>query len=63
MKFNNYLNETFLTPKEVAILLKCNLKTVFNYRKKGILTRYSFPGVRRVYYKRSEVESAMIQID
>jgi hypothetical protein len=52
----------FLTPKEIAVLLKCSIKTVHNYTKKGILKRYSFGG-RRVYYLRSQVESAMFGLD
>lgn len=52
----------YLTPDEVRDLLKCSIKTVHNYTKKGILKRYSFGG-RRVYYLRSEVESAMFSLD
>lgn len=56
------LTSPYLTPAEVAILLKISLKTVYNYSKKGILKR-RLCGVRKVLYLRSEVESAMIQID
>jgi hypothetical protein len=52
----------YLTPKDVAILLHCDLKTVHNLRVKGVLKRHSMGG-RRVYYLRSEVESAMFPLD
>ena len=52
----------YLSPDEVADLLKCSLKTVYNYTKKGILRRYSLGG-RRVYYLRSEVEMAIFSLD
>jgi predicted DNA-binding transcriptional regulator AlpA len=55
-------NPQYLTTNEVKDLLKCSLKTVFNFTKRGILKRYSLGG-RRVYYLRSEVESAMFGID
>lgn len=55
-------NHEYLTPYEVADLMKCSLKTVYNYTIKGILKRYSFGG-RKVYYLRYEVESAMFNID
>jgi hypothetical protein len=55
-------NRQFLTTDEVKDLLKCSLKTLYNYSKRGILKRHSFGG-RRVYYLRSEVESAIFGID
>lgn len=55
-------NDQNLTPKEVAQLLKCSLKTVYNRTVKGILKRHSWGG-RRVYYLRSEVEEARFKID
>ena len=48
----------YLTRKEVSILLKCNLSTIHNWTKKGTLIPYGIDG--RVYYKRSEVEAAII---
>jgi excisionase family DNA binding protein len=60
-KYEKQKSEPFLTPKEVAQLLRCNLKTIYNHTKKGLLNRYSFGG-RRIYYKRSEVESAIIPL-
>ncbi len=61
-KWEKQNEQPYLTPKEVADLLKCSLKTVYNLTKKGILKRYSFGG-RRIYYLRSEVESAMFGLD
>ena len=51
-----------LTTYEVADLLKCSIKTVYNFRRKGILKRHSFGG-RRIYYLRTEVELAMFSLD
>lgn len=61
-KAENQNNDQYLTPKDVARLLKCSIKTVYNYTINGILKRYSWGG-RRVYYLRSEVESSMFGID
>jgi excisionase family DNA binding protein len=47
----------FLTRKEVADLLKCDLSTVHNWTKKGKLTKYCIGD--RTYYKRSEIELAL----
>lgn len=55
-------NNPNMTPYEVSELLKCSLKTVYNYTVKGILKRHSWGG-RRVYYLRSEVEEARFKID
>ncbi|MBC6999678.1 helix-turn-helix domain-containing protein [Cytophaga sp. FL35] len=51
----------YLTRHEVANLLKVDVSSVHNYTKKGLLTSYGLSG--RVYYKRSEVESALIQLN
>lgn len=48
----------YLTRKEVSLLLKCNLSTIHNWTKKGTLIPYGIDG--RVYYKRNEVESAIV---
>lgn len=61
-KLEKQNNDQYLTPKDVAQLLKCSLKTVYNYTVIGILKRYSCGG-RKVYYLRSEVESSMFRID
>ena len=50
----------YLTRNEVAELLKIDLSTVHNWSKKGQLQRYGIEG--RVYYKRSEVENAIIKL-
>jgi hypothetical protein len=41
-------------------MLKIDLSSVHNWTKKGILTSYQIGG--RVYYKRAEVESAIIEL-
>jgi predicted site-specific integrase-resolvase len=60
-KWKEEPNREYLTPYEVADLLRCSIKTVYNYTVRGILKRYSFGG-RKVYYLRSEVESSMFGI-
>ena len=50
----------WLTRNEVAEMLKCDLSTVHNWTKKGKLKKYCIGD--RTYYKRSEVESALIAI-
>ena len=56
-------SEEYLTRYEVADLLKCDLSTVHNMTKRGDLTCYGFPGSNRVYYKRNELDSAMVKVD
>ncbi|PQJ76968.1 helix-turn-helix domain-containing protein [Polaribacter glomeratus] len=51
----------FITRNYVADeMLHCDLSTVHNLTKKGILTKYQIGG--RVLYKRSEVENAIIKL-
>jgi excisionase family DNA binding protein len=50
----------YLTRSEVAELLKCNESTVHNWTKKGKLVKHCIGN--RSYYKRSEVEAAIITI-
>jgi excisionase family DNA binding protein len=50
----------YLGRSEVAKILKVKLSTVHNYTVKNILTAHQIG--RRVLYKRSEVESAIIQL-
>ena len=50
----------WLTRQEVADMLKCDLSTVHNWTKKGKLKKYCIGD--RTYYKRTEVESALIAI-
>lgn len=51
----------FLTRNEVRDLLKVDLSTIHNYVKRGKLKAYGIAG--RVYFKRVEVESAIIPIN
>lgn len=50
----------YLTRSEVSELLQIDLSTVHNWTKKGILTANQIGG--RIYYKRSDIESAMIEL-
>lgn len=50
----------WLTRNEVSELLKCDISTVHNWTKKGKLKKYCIGD--RTYYKRLEVESALIAI-
>lgn len=50
----------YLTRKEVAELLKCDLSTVHNWTKSGKLIAYYLGD--RVYYKRAEIDAAMVLI-
>jgi excisionase family DNA binding protein len=52
--------EELLTRKETAKLLKINLSTLYLWTKKGRLKSYGISG--KVYYKRSEVESALVEL-
>ena len=51
----------YLTRKQVAKMLDINLTTLNNWTKKRILTSYAIQG--RVYYKRDEVEKAIIKFE
>lgn len=50
----------WLTRNEVRDLLKVDLSTIHHWTKKGKLKSYGLGA--RVYYKRSEVESALIKL-
>jgi hypothetical protein len=50
----------YLTRVEVSEMLKIDLSSVHNWTKKGILTSYQIGG--RVYYKRSEIENAIVEL-
>ncbi len=52
--------EEYLSRLEVSKMLKCDISTVHNYGKSGKLRRWGIGN--RVYYKRSEVERAIIQL-
>ena len=51
----------YLTRKQVAKMLDINLTTLNNWTNRGALTSYSIQG--RVYYKRDEVEKAIIKLE
>ena len=50
----------YLTRIEVAEMLKCDISTVHNWTTKGKLIKYCIGN--KSYYKRKEVESAIIAI-
>ena len=49
-----------LTRQETADLLKIDLSSIHNWTKRGILQSYGCSG--RVYYKRSEIEKAIVKL-
>lgn len=59
-KFQPKEPNTYLTRSEVAAMLKINLSSLHNWTKKGILISYQLSG--RIYYKRKEVEDAIIRL-
>jgi len=52
----------YLTRQDVSELLKVNLSTVHNWTKNGTLISYGIGG-SRIYYKRSEVEEALVKLE
>jgi hypothetical protein len=52
--------EELMTPDGVALFFKRHKDTIENWTKKGYLTKYGIG--RAIYYKRSEVESAIIPL-
>lgn len=52
--------EEYLTRNEAADLLKINLSTLWAWTKKNKLKSYGLSG--KVYYKRSEITSALIEL-
>lgn len=52
--------EEYLSRSEVAKMLKVDISTVHNWSKSGKLQRHGIGN--RVYFKRSEVERAIIQL-
>ena len=53
-------NEELMTSEEVALFFKRHKDTIDNWTKKGYLIKYGIG--RAVYYKRSEVESAIVPL-
>jgi len=51
----------YLSRTEVKEMLRCDLSTVHNYTVKGKLKAYGIGN--RVYYKRSEIEAALIPLN
>ena len=51
----------YLTRVEVAEMLKIDLSSLYNWTKKKILISYQIGG--RVYYKRAEVENAIVKLN
>jgi len=54
------VKEELMTPKEVAMHFKRHKDTIENWTKKGYLIKHGVGAM--VYYKRSEVESAIIRL-
>ncbi|MEO2062757.1 MAG: helix-turn-helix domain-containing protein [Christiangramia sp.] len=52
--------EEFLTRSEVAEMLKVDISTVHNWTKAGKLQKHGLG--KRIYYKRSEIENAIIEL-
>lgn len=50
----------YLSRQETADLLKVDLSTIHNYSKRKILQPWGIQG--RVYFKRSEVENAIVKL-
>ena len=60
-KISSQNSEKFLTRKETSQLLKVSLTTLYYWTKKGKIPAYSIQN--RIYYKRSEIENALIKIN
>ena len=50
----------YLSRSEVAKMLSVNESTVFNWKKRGILSAFQIGG--RVFYKRKDVEDAIVKL-
>lgn len=61
-KQEKFIFDEYLKSKEVAVYLKCSVKTVYNRTKQGILKRYALGGSLK-YYKKSEIDSAFYPFD
>jgi predicted DNA-binding transcriptional regulator AlpA len=51
----------YLTRQETAQFFQVNLTTIWNWTKKGKIQAYGLGN--RVYYKRSEIESAIVKLN
>jgi excisionase family DNA binding protein len=59
-KLNFKAPEEYLTRNEVSQMLKVDLSTIYIWTKDQKLIRYKLG--KRVYYKRSEIEDALVEI-
>lgn len=55
-----FFEKPILTKKETAKLLNVNLSTLWNWHQRGILKPFGIGG--RVYYRRSDIDKALIQL-
>lgn len=51
----------YLSRHDVAKMLQVNLSTLHNWNKQKVLQSYQIGG--RVYYKRSEIEKAVVKVE
>jgi len=61
LKQASSITEVYLTRQELASMLKCDLSTIHNWTKAGILNSYGIGN--RVYYKKTEVEMAILPLN
>lgn len=55
--------EEYMSRTALAKMLSVDLSSVHNYCKRGVLQSYQIAGrTGRVYFKRSEVEGAMVKL-
>ena len=55
--------EEYMSRTALAKMLSVDISSIHNYCKRGILQSYQISGrTGRVYFKRSEVESAMVKL-
>lgn len=63
-ELKNYIipkkNDEYLTREQTAELLNVDLSTLWHWKKKEILIPYGVGN--RVYYKRSDIDKAMVQL-
>ena len=59
-KLNFKSPEEYLTRNDVSQMLKVDLSTIHIWTRDGKLIRYKLG--KRVYYKRSEIEDALVEI-
>lgn len=57
----NPTSSELMTREEVALYFKINLSTLYAWTKKGKLRAYAIEG--RVYYKRAEIEKAIVELN